>query len=466
MAVDIGLFHWSARQVMAAPILPGHGDIRPRFLVGFSRPDRAKYWMGWPGAAYDIAGSQARYTEVLTRAARDLGVTLHIEQMPLTDADAVDRFLSNAADQDQAGALLTVMSYNEGWPPVDHFLEKRPAGLPTVVFAPQGTQFTHRLRERRDVPHSFIGSTDNVEWLATALRMLKARWQMAHTRFAVIRGDQEREEQLKPVGTTLHHMPLEWFAEEYRATAEAPEARELARIYQDHAKEIVEPSPREILDAARTYVANRRLMDRTGCHAVTMDCLGLVDKRRTPPPCMAYMQLLNEGTCGCCEADVFPGLSLLLSSYLLGRPAFLHNPTPNTVNNTYGGAHCTAPTLMAGFDQPPEPHILRNHHESDWGVAPQILLRADHPATLLRFLSPGRLMAGTGTILRNIDTQPCDGVGGCRTAFEMRMDDVRDVRDIRGHHNVLIYGRHLPTLAAWCRLAGIEMESMVQPVTG
>lgn len=463
MALDMGLFHWSTRQVMAAPVLPGNGQAKPRIRAGFTRPDRDKYWMGWPGAAYDIAGSQKRYTEILTHAAAELGVTLDLESAPLTNAEAIDNFLAATHNDDLAGALLTVMSLNEGWTPLDHFLEHRPKGLPTVVFAPQGTQFTPFLRQRRDVPNCFIGSTHDIRWLGSGLRMLKARWQMAHSRLAVIRGDQEREERLEPVGTTLHHMPLQWFADAYAATASAPEVRDLAASYRENASQTVEPDWAELIEAARTYVANRQLMDRTGCHAVTMDCLGLVNRRQTPPPCMAYMQLLDEQTCGCCEADIFPAISLLLSSYLLGRPAFLHNPTPNTVNNTYGGAHCTAPTLLSGFDQPPEPYLLRNHHESDWGVAPQVILRTDHPATLLRFLSPGKFMAGTGVILRNINTQPHDGVGGCRTAFEMRMDDVKDVRDIRGHHNVLIYGRHLPTLFGWSQLAGIEMEPMVAP---
>ncbi len=131
------------------------------------------------------------------------------------------------------------------------------------------------------------------------------------------------------------------------------------------------------------------------------------------------------------------------------------------MRNTYAGAHCTAPTRMDGFDQAPEPYILRNHHESDSGVAPQILLRQEQPATLLRFLSPGSRMAATGILLRNIDTRPDDGVGRCRTGFEMAMDGVEDVRDMRGHHNVLIYGRHLPAIRAWGRLAGVAVEGIV-----
>ena len=123
-----------------------------------------------------------------------------------------------------------------------------------------------------------------------------------------------------------------------------------------------------------------------------------------------------------------------------------------------GSAHCTAPTKMDGFDAPDSEFVLRSHHESDWGVAPQVLLREGQGVTMMKFLNPGELMACTGTLLGNIQTQPDDGVGGCRTAFEMAVDDVNDTRDIRGHHNVLIYGKHMPMLKAYCQLAGLAIS--------
>ncbi|HEX72639.1 MAG TPA: hypothetical protein ENN65_04945 [Candidatus Hydrogenedentes bacterium] len=345
----------------------------------------------------------------------------------------------------------------DGWHQVNRFLELR-GELPTIVYAPQGTQFTPVLQPYRTMKRMFVGATQDVEWLGTALHMLHTVRRMADTRIAVIRGTEESEQVLEPLGTTLHHIPLERFAEAYDATANTDAARGIADVYRKQAKGIVEPSGDDILEAARTYVANRRVMEASGCHAVTMDCLGLVAQRRTPPPCMAYMQLLNEGTCGACESDVTATLSLLLSSYLLNRPAFLHNPSPNTVRNTYMGAHCTAPTKMDGFDAADSEYVLRSHHESDIGVAPQVLLREGQGVTMMKFIHPGELMACTGTLLRNIETRPDDGVGGCRTAFEMAVDDVADSRDIRGHHNVLLYGKHMPMLKAYCQLSGLDIS--------
>jgi L-fucose isomerase-like protein len=288
--------------------------------------------------------------------------------------------------------------------------------------------------------------------------MLKTVWQMDNTRIALIRRDEVREEKLRPVGATLCHIPLQHFADAYHATARSEQVESIARGYIEKAQSILEPSGEEIYDAARTYVANRKIMDEYGCHAVTMDCLRLVGEKITPPPCMAYFQLLNERTCGCCEGDITGALSLMLSSYLFDKPGFLHNPVVDNVNNNYGGAHCVAPTMMDGFGDAEEPMILRSHHESDWGVATQVILREKQPATVMKFIDPGALWAATGTILHNVDTQPHDGIGGCRTGFAMAMDNVHDARDIRGHHNVLVYGKYLPELRAWCQLAGIRAE--------
>jgi hypothetical protein len=457
LAMQLNWFGSAVSQALGAVPKP-EASRKPRIRAAFTRQPMDRYWMGWPGAAYDIAASQRRYTEVLNQAAQELGVTIDIVAEPLTDDATVDAFVTATAESKPDGVILTVMGLHpDGWSQVRRFLSNR-GDLPTLVYSPQGTQFTPTLQEFRTMPRMFVGATHDVQWLGTAVGMIKAMRQMATTRVAVVHGSEEREQQLEPLGTLLCHIPLDRFAEAYDATADSPEAKDLAAAYRKSARDVVEPDEAEILEAARTYVANRRVMEATHCQAITMDCLGLVARRRTPPPCMAYMQLLNEGTCGACERDVTATLSLLLSSYLLNRPAFLHNPSPNTVRNTYMGAHCTAPTKMDGFDAPDSEYVLRSHHESDWGVAPQVLLREGQGVTMMKFLHPGELMACTGTLLGNIETRPDDGVGGCRTAFEMAVDDVADTRDIRGHHNVLLYGKHLPMLKAYCQLSGLAIS--------
>jgi hypothetical protein len=456
LTLERELFNWSTQKAMSPPLLPGDSDDKPLIRVAFSR-GRDEYYMGWPGAAFGHRESQARYTEILEHAATRHRINLDISHEPLRNTEHAESYLQETLAMEADGAIIIVMNLNDGWPMAEQFVRGK-GKLPSIIFSPMGTQFTPHLRPFRETPNCFAASTENLDWLDTALNMLKTVWQLDNTRIAAIGPGQEREEKLNPTGITIRYISHDWFLDAYNATGKSAEAEAIARRFMENARSVAEPSREDVLQAARTYIANRRVMDESGCHAVTMDCLGLVTTKSAPPPCMAYMQLLNEGTCGCCERDITAAMSLMLSSYLFHRPGFMHNPTPSTVTNNYGGAHCTAPTLMDGFTGGHTGYILRNHHESDWGVAPQVLLREKQPATIMKFLNAGTLFAASGKILSNIDQKPGDGIGGCRTSFTMAMDDVRDVRDMRGHHSLLVYGNHINLLRAWGQLNGVAIE--------
>lgn len=454
MAVHSGLFGWSTRKVMGMPKAPGDGPEKPRIMVGFARPDFNRYNL-WPGAGFPLDENQKLFTDIIEKAADALGVTLLIEHEPLKDNAAMDAFLAKWGDEAD-GALITQMGREQRRAAAGYFLDKRRDGLPTVVYGPQGTR-TWLIEER---PESFIGVTDDPQWLATAVRMLKARWQMANTRLGILSGDEEREERLEPLGTTLHQMPLQWIRDAMSAAEGSDEAREIAAWYVENAREIVEPSETDILNASRNYVANRMLMEQTGAHAVTTDCLGLVrEGDGSLVQCLAFCRLLDEGSCGGCEADVYPALTCLLSSYLLDKPGFMSNPVIHTATNEYVGTHCQTPTRMAGFNQPPHPFRIRPHHETQQGVTLQVDYEENQPATLWRFIEADRLRLGAGTITRNARPEHHeDGIGGCQNGYAMEVDGVDDVRLMaRYSHPVLTYGKHQVTIAAWCQLAGINV---------
>lgn len=466
LAINLGLFKWSTGKVLGAPPLPGQQGARPLIRVGFCQAGPGELLeTGWPGKAYDADASQATYTRTLQEGADRLGVDLHVQKARLRNHQTADAFLADAIAQEADGVVLINMDgHVYGVQAVHRILDGRgDRVLPVLAFVPHGTLHSNPgVYERfRKAPYFFAAASANVDWLADGLRMLKARWQMAQTRLAVVTGDAEGDKTLDPLGTTLCYTPIQKYVDAYDATSKSDEVMEIMRLYGSKAKGMVEPSQDDLLQAARAYVASRQLLKDTRCHGITMDCFPHVARRRPPyifPPCLAFMQLLDEGTTGGCEADIFPGITELLSSYLLGRPGFLHNPIYDTVRNVYAGAHCKAPTRMAGFDAEPEPYIIRSHHEADYGAVPQVLFKENQPATLWRFLSADTLMIATGTILRNVDNHPADGVGGCRCAFEMALDDVKDVRDVRGHHKILTYGKHLHTVRAWAQLSGVKVE--------
>jgi hypothetical protein len=72
----------------------------------------------------------------------------------------------------------------------------------------------------------------------------------------------------------------------------------------------------------------------------------------------------------------------------------------------------------------------------------------------MEFDGPGKIIVGTGRVTRNFDTPP---EGGCRTSVELAMDNVSDVMDTKGFHQLFIYGKLDNDLRAYGKLAGIDV---------
>jgi hypothetical protein len=449
-AVNTGLFDFASSLLAAEPRTPG----KPVVGVVFVRPNVKGYWMGWPGAAYDISERQRHYTQVLNSAAEKFDVQLNIWPEPLADENDVNTCLAQLKSQPLNGLVVVSMSLNQSWPHINKIAKER-GEIPTIVFSPMGTSFTGHLQDTRDIPGVYVAATQDIEWLNFGVRMLRTIWDMEHARLCIVQGDKERDQKLDVIGTTLHYVPRGRYPEEYRKVEDSDEVRALADFYTKQAKKIVEPTQRDIMNSVKNYVLARAICAAESCQGISVDCLPLVENRLIPaPPCMAWLRLNDEGSVGACEADWNAAISLRLTSWLFDRPGFMQDPAPNTVNNTLMGAHCTCATKLDGFDKPPAPLILRSHSESNTGVAPQVLWREGQKVTIMKFQGPESIILGTGRILRNIDTPPA---GGCRTSVELEVDDVADARDIKGFHQLFIYDDHELPFKAYCQLAGIKV---------
>jgi len=428
-----------------------------RIMAAFARPDVKAYWLGWPGAAYDIPAHQRLYTETMVKAAEDLGVALEVQQPPIHDEKTLAAYLQKVETAKPDGVLLVCMSLNAGWRWINKFLDTRGEDpVPTVVFSPMGTSFTKHLQHGRTAKNAFVGATQDVDWLATALRMLRTVYDMDQTRLCIVgRGNKVHDQKLEVIGTTLHYVPHTHYYEAKEAVKESDAVRQMAEWYEKHARKIVEPNKKDILDAVKNYMACRKVMDQESCHGFSMNCLQPIRAGKITPPCLAFSHLRDEGIVGACEADWNAAISSRLTHLLFNRPGFMQDPAPNTVNNTLMAAHCTCGIRLAGFDRDPEPFILRSHSESDLGVAMQVLWPVGQRITLMKFVGPTKIILGTGRVLRNIETPPS---GGCRTSLECTVDGVADSRDVKGFHQLLIYGDLEEEFKAYCSLAGIEVE--------
>jgi hypothetical protein len=450
VAAKIGMFDFASSLFAAQPRTPGQPLVR----VVFVRPDVDSYWMGWPGAAYDIKARQRQYTEILNSAAGEFGVRLDINPMPLHDESAVNKCLGRLKNQPPDGLVVVSMSLNQSWPHINKIAKDR-GKVPTIVFSPMGTSFTGHLQGTRNIDGVYVAATQDLEWLNFGVRMFRTMWDMKNSRLCIVRGDKTEDKKLNVIGTTLHYIPRARYPKEYRKVATSDEVRQLADYYTKNARKIVEPTKQDIINTAKNYVLAKRIMAAENCQGMSVDCLPLVQNRLLPaPPCIAWLRLNDEGSVGACEADWNAAISLRLTSLLFDRPGFMQDPAPNTVNNTLMGAHCSCPTRLDGFDKPPAPFILRSHSESMIGVAPQVLWREGQKVTIMKFQGPESIILGTGRMLRNIDTPPA---GGCRTSVELELDDVPDCRDTKGFHQLFIYGDLELPFKAYCRLAGIKV---------
>lgn len=450
VAAKIGMFDFASSLVAAESKTTG----KPLVRVVFVRPDVKGYWMGWPGASYDIPAHQRDYTRILTSAAEKFDVQLDIKPEPLADEKAVNACLEQLKNKPPYGLVVVSMSLNQSWPYINKIAKER-GNIPTIVFSPMGTSFTGHLQDTRDIPGIYVAATQDLDWLKVGVRMLRTKWDMENARICIVRGDKPEDKKLDVIGTTLHYIPRKRYPEAYRKIEQSDEVRALADYYTKNAKKIVEPSKQDILNSVKNYVLARKLMAEENCQGISVDCLPLVQNRLIPaPPCMAWLRLNDEGSVGACEADWNAAISLRLTSYLFDRPGFMQDPAPNTVNNTLMGAHCSCPTKLDGFGKDHEPFILRSHSESNTGVSPQVLWREGQKVTIMKFQGPESIILGTGRVLRNIETPPA---GGCRTSVELELDDVADCRDTKGFHQLFIYGDLKMPFKAYCQLAGIQV---------
>ncbi len=433
----------------AAQSTSGNPEVR----VAYLRP-RDKYWLGWPGTAWDPEGFMQKSRSMIEQFAKENEVRVSFEPQPLYDAAAAEQFASRLS-ADRPAAVLAIPLHMERWPMVETIAK---SGVPTVIYAGLGTAFTGHIQKISRMPGVYLASTADYDLkpVRFGLKMIRTSRKMRETKIAVLTGTETKEQVLEPLGLTLRYLPRRRFPETLKTVEDTPQVQAIAAEYRDAARKIVEPSQQDLINAAKNYLASLKIMEEEGCHGITMDCLGLVKDRQIPcPPCMAWSRLLDSGIPAICEADVNAVMSHSLCCQLLDKPGFMQDPVPETVSNTFIGAHCVSPTRLDGYSKPRSPFILRSHAESNLGVSLQVLWEEGRQVTIMQFVGPGKMILGKGKVLRNFDTPPA---GGCRTSVELEIDGPADTRDTKGFHQLFIYGDHVRDFQAYGQMYGIATE--------
>jgi L-fucose isomerase-like protein len=217
--------------------------------------------------------------------------------------------------------------------------------------------------------------------------------------------------------------------------------------------EVCEPSPSELRDVARVYLALKSIVVDQRLDALTVRCFDFVRHQRTTG-CFGLAQLTDEGVIAGCEGDLVSTVGMLWAHKLLGTTPWMANPVQlDPKSNTLWLAHCTVPrSLVASYR-------LRSHFESGLGVGIQGAL-PEGPVTLFRIGGRGmdRLWLAEGDILRTGNAENL-----CRTQVEVRLTDGGTVADLLraplGNHLVVVLGHHLGRLEGWSASATLDAAS-------
>jgi len=412
------------------------------------------YWLGWPGTTYDLDAQEKEFKSKLDDSCLRLGINADCEAKPIND-EAGFAALINKVKGDKPDGLLITLQHFSCWRWINTLVKAKDLNVPIIVYAPVGVAFTNHVAGVSHLPGVYVASSLEWQSVENGLQMIKAKRMFEETRVLHIRGKLDEETVMDNLGMKVKAIPRDTFNERYNKMAVTEEVKDVAATMRRRAKKIVEPTEEDIINSARVYTTAKRLMADMQANALSMDCLGMVTQKLIPtPPCGAWTMLQDEGITAGCEADLMAATSLMLSSYLLNRPGFINDPVPETFKNLLIAAHCVSGTRLNGFNKTPAPYILRDHSESSLGVSVQVLWPAGEPVTLLDFNNPREIIVDTGTVVSNVDTPPA---GGCRTSFEIKMNNIEDARDVKGFHQVVVLGGHRQIVDGFTQLYGINV---------
>ena len=209
------------------------------------------------------------------------------------------------------------------------------------------------------------------------------------------------------------------------------EAEKVAQTILKRAKGVVEPSDADMLEAAKAYLAIKRICQEERLDAMTIRCFDIVKAWGTTS-CLALALLNDEGIVAGCEGDMQTLMSMFLAKRLCGEAAFMANPSQLT-DKTSMLAHCTIPLTMC------DETTIRSHFESSIGVAIQGML----PLTDYTLFKWGgsKLDRFFVTEAQAVETPYSNHF--CRTQITLNVNlKPYLLQHSIGNHHVIIRGRH------------------------
>lgn len=228
-------------------------------------------------------------------------------------------------------------------------------------------------------------------------------------------------------------------------SADEAEALKVAESCTKNAKATVEPSNDDMLKAAKTYLAIKKICMEERLDAMTIRCFDIVKACGTTS-CLALALLNDEGIVAGCEGDMQTLLTMILAQRLCGEKAFMANPSMLRDDRSLL-AHCTLPLTMC------DAVTLRSHFESSIGVA----IQGDLPCTDYTLLKWGGYQLDRFFVTET-QALPIDySEHFCRTQILLNANLKNYLLNKTiGNHQVIIKGRHADEIRKFMKENGVE----------
>lgn len=446
-AMNLGAVAAKAASVAQAS-RPTAAQPKIRLVFSHIKPDTPT----WPNIGYDYEG---RKKEITTRLAEKCP---GIEFLPVTVYNAEEAKKILAEDKDVDGYVSYMVGIWTGAPAVI-----AASGKPTIMvddlYAGSGEFLIAHAAARRAGQKVVGVSSSSFDDVVEAMRLFEVLHKLKASNLLVFATWDTKGvgKQIKDVFGTNLIQPANEELNEAFAKADQNEAREIAAGWMGGAEKIIEPSKEEIEKSAGMYLGMRELMRRHDARAITIACLHLFyGGKLSAYPCLGFWQLNNDGYVGACEADLRSTVTMLVMSYLTGRPGFISDPVIDTSKNQIIYAHCVAPTKVLGPEGPTNPYHIRSHSEDRKGAAIRSIMPLNEMTTTILF-EPARkeMIIHQGKTVDNIDEDKA-----CRTKLAVEVPNARkllDEWDRWGWHRVTFYGDLRNQVTDLCALMGVKV---------
>jgi len=419
----------------------------------------------WPRPDLDLKAERELFEKRLAEVEKKLaGVRLVGRELVGTPAEAA---AVAAKLKDADGLLIVHLTLGTG----NLLSQLVDAGRPTVIFAQpfSGHEWMFVPQWQKAGKRVVLLATSDYGELAAGVALLRTPAMMRQSRVLLIGAPAgtpaacSAAEIKKRLGAELVPIAVQRVIEAHKAVD--PQAAEAdARRWTSEAKKVVEPPPAEILKAARTYLAMKKLMEEERAQAITIRCLGGMPIDVLGYPCLGFARLNDLGLVGACEADVDSTLTMLLFTYAFGVPGFISDPLFDTAKNAVIHAHCSAPTKMDGPTGKAAPYLIRTHRDDNRGASLEVEMRVGQPITCAKLVHLDTMLISTGKIIEITDFDD----RGCRTQITTAVRDAHRMLANWGGgvlkadmmtllHRVVFYGDHLQDVRHLALLMGLKV---------